>query len=555
MQSTADVIIIGSGLGGLVAGALLARYGRRVIVCESHTVPGGAAHAFTRQASGQRFTFDSGPSFYCGLADAASANPLSQVLAVLGEKIEAIPYDPFGYYHFPEGTLPVSGDGEKYRQAVEKFSPGAAVQLAALEARLLKIYAPLRAIPTLALRADLGLLPLLLQHYPKELAKILPILPDLGRSMAEIMAEVMDQAMAQPVSSAQSDTKSDTESGAESDKWLKRLLDLECFLLSGMTCQETVAPEMAFMFGERSHTTIDYPIGGSGAIVDALVRGLRRWGGELRLGAHVEKIVTAKEGSKTRVKGVLLKRNVEASAHENYIAAPIVISNATLWDTYTHLLDPSDLPSDYRARSLETPAVDSFMHLHLGIRAEGLKNVAIHHVVVHNSDAGITAPGNTCMVSIPTVLDPQQASPGHHSLHAYTLEPYQAWEKWSGKGKKDEHYEQKKREKAENLFRAVERIIPDVKERLVLEMIGTPLTHSRFLRRHQGTYGPAIAADEGRFPSCKTPIQGLYRVGDSTLPGIGVPAVAASGILCANSLVTLKESAGLLDLLAQQIAL
>jgi phytoene dehydrogenase-like protein len=445
------------------------------------------------------------------------------------------------------------------------------VQLAALEARLLKIYAPLRAIPTLALRADLGLLPLLLQHYPKELAKILPILPDLGRSMAEIMAEVMDQAMAQPVSSAQSDTKSDTESGAESDKWLKRLLDLECFLLSGMTCQETVAPEMAFMFGERSHTTIDYPIGGSGAIVDALVRGLQRWGGELRLGAHVEKIVTEKEGSKTRVKGVLLKRNVEASAHENYevsahenyeasahenyIAAPIVISNATLWDTYTHLLDPSDLPSDYRARSLETPAVDSFMHLHLGIRAEGLENVAIHHVVVHNSNVDITAPGNTCMVSIPTVLDPQQASPGHHSLHAYTLEPYQAWEKWSGKGKKDEHYEQKKREKAENLFRAVERIIPDVKERLVLEMIGTPLTHSRFLRRHQGTYGPAIAADEGRFPSCKTPIQGLYRVGDSTLPGIGVPAVAASGILCANSLVTLKESAGLLDLLAQQIAL
>ncbi len=544
MQTTADVIIIGSGLGGLVAGALLARYGRRVIICESHTLPGGAAHAFTRQALGQTFTFDSGPSFYCGLSEATSANPLAQVLAVLGEKVQAVPYDPFGYYHFPEGTLPVYGDGEKYRQAVEEFSPGAADQLEALEARLLKIYAPLKAIPTLALRADLRLLPLLLQRYPGALGQMLPILPDLGCSMAEIMDQVMTPSA----------------SAAESDRWLKRLLDLECFLLSGMTCEETVAPEMAFMFGERSHSIIDYPIGGSGAIVDALVRGLQRWGGELRLGAHVEKIITEKERGKTQVKGVRLKPKkgaalTQASAQENVITAPIVISNATIWDTYNHLLEPSDLPEKYRAQSLDTPAVDSFMHLHLGIRADGLEDTAIHHVVVHDSDVEVTAPGNTCMVSIPTVLDPQQAPPGYHTVHAYTLEPYEDWEQWSGKRQKDAQYEQKKREKAEILFRAVERIIPDVRERIVLELIGTPLTHSRFLRRYQGTYGPAIAADEGRFPGCKTPIKGLYRVGDSTLPGIGVPAVAASGILCANSLVTLKESVSLLTLLEEQNAL
>ena len=44
-----DVVVIGSGIGGLVAAGLLARYGRRVLVCESHTLPGGAAHAFKRQ--------------------------------------------------------------------------------------------------------------------------------------------------------------------------------------------------------------------------------------------------------------------------------------------------------------------------------------------------------------------------------------------------------------------------------------------------------------------------------------------------------------------------
>ena len=41
-----DVIVIGSGIGGLTAGALLARYGKRVLVCESHAIAGGAAHSF-----------------------------------------------------------------------------------------------------------------------------------------------------------------------------------------------------------------------------------------------------------------------------------------------------------------------------------------------------------------------------------------------------------------------------------------------------------------------------------------------------------------------------
>jgi phytoene dehydrogenase-like protein len=45
---------------GLCAAGLLARYGKGVIVCESHTIAGGAAHSFRRG----KFEFDSGPSFY-----------------------------------------------------------------------------------------------------------------------------------------------------------------------------------------------------------------------------------------------------------------------------------------------------------------------------------------------------------------------------------------------------------------------------------------------------------------------------------------------------------
>ena len=145
-----DVVVIGSGIGGLVAAGLLARYGRRVLVCESHTLPGGAAHAFKRQG----FTFDSGPSFYCGLADPTSCNPLREVLNALGESITAVAYDPLGHYHFPDRTLAIYGNAEQYQASLAQISPQAAQELKTLTKKMLAIYRPLGAIPTLALRAD-----------------------------------------------------------------------------------------------------------------------------------------------------------------------------------------------------------------------------------------------------------------------------------------------------------------------------------------------------------------------------------------------------------------
>ena len=529
MVQDADVIAIGSGIGGLVAGALLARYGKKVLICESHTIAGGAAHSFSRQG----FHFDSGPSFYCGLSDPTSLNPLRQVLAVLGEAVAAIAYDPLGHYYFPDWPggdvlpdhlkrmdadlpflstvqelgFPVYGNAQRYREAVAQITPEGAQQLARFEHQLLQLYNGLREIPTLALRADWQLLGVLLGGYGRSLLRLLPQLGAIQGSAGDLLDRTVQ------------------------DPWVRRLVDLECFLLSGLKASGTVAPEMAFMFGERANSVIDYPIGGSGAIVQALVRGLERWGGELRLGCHVERILL----EAGQVKGVQLRNGEQLSAN-------IVISNATLWDTYTQLLQPQDLPAAYRQKALKTPAVDSFMHLHLGIDAAGLTGLTGHHVVVPGCERDLAAPGNTCMISIPSVWDPGLAPAGHHVVHAYTLEPYAGWARGEG-------YAEKKRDRAQPLFRALEKIIPDLKDRITVELIGTPLTHARYLRRHQGTYGPAIAAGEALFPSCHTPIRGLYRVGDSTTPGIGVPAVAASGILCANTLVNPHQTAELVRLL------
>ena len=79
-SADADIVVIGSGIGGLSAAEMLARYGRTVTVLEAHSELGGAAHSFSRRVPGVgSFVFDSGPSLWSGCA-APSYNPMRQVL-------------------------------------------------------------------------------------------------------------------------------------------------------------------------------------------------------------------------------------------------------------------------------------------------------------------------------------------------------------------------------------------------------------------------------------------------------------------------------------------
>ncbi|GAX79934.1 hypothetical protein CEUSTIGMA_g7374.t1 [Chlamydomonas eustigma] len=173
-------------------------------------------------------------------------------------------------------------------------------------------------------------------------------------------------------------------------------------------------------------------------------------------------------------------------------------------------------------------------------------DLELHHIVVNSWDQGVDAPQNVVLISIASVKDPSLAPEGKHCLHAYlpATEPY---ELWKGLDRKSPEYQALKEQRSQVLWRAVEKVIPDIRQRAEMSFVGTPLTQERYLRRSRGTYGPAIKAGEGLFPGPATPIKGLYCCGDSTFPGIGLPAVAASGAICANTLVPLSQHLALLD--------
>ena len=104
------------------------------------------------------------------------------------------------------------------------------------------------------------------------------------------------------------------------------------------------------------------------------------------------------------------------------------------------------------------------------------------------------------------------------------------------------------------LWRAVQKAIPDVRERVEIEMVGTPLTQQRFQRRHKGTYGGTgwINEDTDTIPitTASTPLPGLLVVGDSNFPGPGVPSVAAHGWSAAHELVPFWKQCAMLDKVA-----
>jgi phytoene dehydrogenase-like protein len=498
LASDTDIIVIGSGIGGLSCAALLAKYGFDVTVCESHTISGGAAHSFERNG----FKFDSGPSLYSGLSYSPSPNPLSQVLNAIGEELPCVNYDTWGCC-LPEGDFDTSVGADQFCDVLLRFRGQDAVAEWRELQRVMAPYASAAvAIPPAALRFDVGAA-VTVGKFAPSLVKHFTSVTKLTGPFSAIMHGVVH------------------------DSFIRNWLNLLCFLLSGLPADGTSAAEVAFMFADwyRPGVKLDYPIGGSGALVDALVRGLQRHGGRLMLGAHVEKILV--EGK--RATGVLLRGGKEIRARR------AVISNASVWDTLK-LLPEKTVPAKFREKRQAIPECDSFMHLHLGIDAQGLRSdLACHYIVVNDWKQGITAPQNVVLVSIPSVIDSTLAPPGKHVIHVYTPgnEPYILWQ---GMDRRSEEYAKKKQERAEVMWKALERIIPDIRTRCEVTMVGTPLTHERFLRRHRGSYGPAIWAGFGLFPGHGTPLKGFWCCGDSTFPGIGLPAVAASGMMVANTL-------------------
>lgn len=485
-----DVIVIGAGIGGLVAATQLAARGASVLVLERYLIPGGSAGYFEREG----YRFDVGASMIFGFGSQGTTNLLTRALQAVGTRLETLPDPVQIHYHLPDGlTLKVHRDYEKFLQELSAYFPHEREGIRRFYGECWKVFHCLNAMELLSLEEPRYLMRVFFQH-PLACLGLVKYLPQNAGDIARRYIK---------------------------DPKLLKFIDMECYCWSVVPAERTPAINAGMVFSDRHYGGINYPKGGVGQIAQKLVEGLEKAGSQIQYRARVTKILV--EGGRAV--------GVELASGQQYRARRIV-SNATRWDTFEKLLPPKELPATearWQQRYQKSP---SFLSLHLGVKAEVLPpGTECHHILLEDWQEMEREQG-TIFVSIPTRLDPDLAPPGHHIVHAFTP----SWmEQWQGLSPRE--YQHQKEEAAARLIERLEKIFPGLSAGLDYQEVGTPRTHRRFLGRGEGTYGPVprrkLAGLLG-MPFNRTAIPGLYCVGDSTFPGQGLNAVAFSGFACGH---------------------
>jgi prolycopene isomerase len=485
-----DVIVIGSGIGGLVTATQLAAKGAKVLVLERYLIPGGSAGYFEREG----YRFDVGASMIFGFGTQGTTNLLTRALEAVNVSLETIPDSVQIHYHLPNGLdLKVHRDYEKFLQELTSHFPQEREGIRRFYDECWQVFNCLNAMELLSLEEPRYLMRVFFQH-PGACLGLLKYLPQNAGDIARRYIR---------------------------DPQLLKFIDMECYCWSVVPADRTPMINAGMVFSDRHYGGINYPKGGVGKIAEKLVEGLEKAGSEIQYKARVTKILL----ERGRAVGVQLADGKQYRARR-------IVSNATRWNTFEELLPPENMPAAEKRWQQRYEKSPSFLSLHLGVKGDVLPpGTECHHILLEDWQE-MEAEQGTIFVSIPTLLDASLAPPEHHIIHTFTP----SWlEYWQGLNLKE--YQEKKEAAAEHLIQRLERLFPGLEAGLDYQEVGTPRTHRRFLGRQDGTYGPIPRrklAGLLAMPFNRTAIAGLYCVGDSTFPGQGLNAVAFSGFACGH---------------------
>ena len=479
-----DVIIIGSGIGGLSAAALLAKRGLKVAVFEQHYLPGGFCTAWERRVRPTNstpdtkerwtYTFDAGVHDFSGLGDRGGIRSLLRMLDienVIKWKLNQQEYF-IGETHFK-----VPHDAEEFIQQLGERFPSEAGNIRKFFDEILHVYRDMFANMEKtggAPRTPDNVEDLL--TYPQRN-------PHSYKWMDKPFVELLDAFLTDP-----------------------RVKELLCALTGYLSDdpKSLSVGDMAPIFGYHFDGGY-YPVGGSQAFPNALVDVIVTHGGKIFLRTPVQKIIIENGFAA----GIELKNG---QTHH----AKAILSNADTHKTFMELIDRKHVPAEFmqRIESLKPSATAFIVFL-------GTDIVPDLAPITMLDDIGIM---------IPSTVDATLAPAGHSAITLLKLLPETETATWD---RKSPGYSERKRKFADEMIASAAEIIPGLQKHITYRQEGSPATFARYAWTTNGSiYGPA--AGQKRM-TIKTQVKNLYVAGSGVMGG-GVEAAAIAGIHAANEI-------------------